>query len=421
VDNLRPEAGAAGRSRTSIVHIPHVGDNRWVGTTVDRLLPADDDGVAEALLELTREIATKELAPQVHEAEERGEFPGAAYRLLGKSGLLSLPFAEEYGGGGQPYQVYLQVIEEIATAWPSVGVGVSVHGLTANVVDTNGSEELKSEWLPRMLSGDWLGAYCLSEPQAGSDVSGIRTRAVLDPSAGSGRDAAYVVHGTKAWTSNGSCADYYILFARTSDDPKHGLSAFVLPADTDGMSFGAPEKKMGLACDVTTQVIFDGARIPVAQLVGGEGAGMRVALSALDAGRLGIAAVATGIAQSALAHAVAYAGEREQFGRVIGDQQGLQFLLADMAADVERARATYLHAARLKDAGRPFSRQASIAKLTASDAAMRVTTDAVQVLGGNGYTREYPVERLFRDAKVTQIFEGTNQIQRMVIGRDLLR
>jgi alkylation response protein AidB-like acyl-CoA dehydrogenase len=391
-----------------------------VGTTVDRLLPTDDDGAAEALLELTREIATKELAPQVAEAEERGEFPEAAYRLLGKSGLLSLPFAEEYGGAGQPYLVYLQVVEEIATAWPSVGVGVSVHGLTANVVAANGSEELKQEWLPRMLSGDWLGAYCLSEPQAGSDVSGIRTRATLDPG-GSGSAAAYVVHGTKQWISNGSCADYYILFARTSDDAKRGLSAFVVPADTEGMSFGAPERKMGLSCDVTTQVIFDGARIPAAQLVGEEGAGMRVALSALDAGRLGIAAVATGIAQSALAHAVAYAGEREQFGKPIGEQQGLQFLLADMAADVERARATYLHAARLKDAGRPFSRQASIAKLTATDAAMRVTTDAVQVLGGNGYTREYPVERLFRDAKVTQIFEGTNQIQRMVIGRDLLR
>jgi alkylation response protein AidB-like acyl-CoA dehydrogenase len=385
-----------------------------VGTTVERLLPHDDDGVGEALLELTREIATKELAPQVHDAEERGEFPEAAYRLLGKSGLLSLPFPEEYGGGDQPYETYLQVVEEIATAWPSVGVGVSVHGLTANVVNSNGSDDLRGEWLPRMLSGDWLGAYCLSEPQAGSDVSGIRTRAVRDGD-------EYVVNGTKQWISNGSCADYYILFARTSDDPKRGLSAFVVPDETPGMSFGAPEKKMGLACDVTTQVVFDGARIPAGQLVGEEGAGMKVALSALDAGRLGIAAVATGIAQSALAHAVAYAGQRQQFGRPIGELQGLQFLLADMAADVERARATYLLAARLKDAGRPFSRQASIAKLTASDVAMRVTTDAVQVLGGNGYTREYPVERLFRDAKVTQIFEGTNQIQRMVIGRDLLR
>ncbi|MGC4110558.1 MAG: acyl-CoA dehydrogenase family protein [Nocardioides sp.] len=385
-----------------------------MGTTVERLLPTEDDGVSAALLELTREIATQELAPQVHEAEEKGEFPEAAYRLLGRSGLLSLPFPEEYGGGAQPYETYLQVVEEIATAWPSVGVGISVHTLTANVVESNGDDELKKKWLPRMLGGDWLGAYCLSEPQAGSDVSGIRTRAVREGD-------EYVVTGAKQWISNGSCADYYILFARTSDDPKRGLSTFVVPADTEGLAFGAPERKMGLACDVTTQVLFDGARLPAAQLVGDEGQGMHVALSALDAGRLGIAAVATGIAQAALAHAVEYAGQRRQFGRTIGEQQGLQFLLADMAADVERARATYLHAARLKDAGRAFSRQASIAKLTASDAAMRVTTDAVQVLGGNGYTREYPVERLFRDAKVTQIFEGTNQIQRMVIGRDLLR
>jgi alkylation response protein AidB-like acyl-CoA dehydrogenase len=382
-----------------------------MGTTVDRLLPNEE---SVELLALAREIATKELAPKVAAAEEAAEFPGWAYDLLGKAGLLSLPFEEEYGGGGQPYEVYLQVVEEIAAAWPSVGVGTSVHALTATVVAANGSGELRDAWLPRMLSGDWLGAYCLSEPQAGSDVSGISTSARRD-----GDD--YVVKGVKQWISNGSCADYYILFARTSEDPKRGLSAFVVPDGLEGMSFGAPERKMGLHCDVTTQVLFDGARIPADQLIGEEGAGMRVALSALDAGRLGIAAVATGIAQSALAHAVAYAREREQFGRPIGEFQGLQFLLADMAADVERARASYLHAARLKDAGRPFSRQASIAKLTATDAAMRVTTDAVQVFGGNGYTREYPVERLMRDAKVTQICEGTNQIQRMVIGRDLLR
>jgi len=382
-----------------------------VTTIVDRLLPTDD---AEALLDLTRDICAKELAPQVHAMEEKAAFPEEAYRLLGRSGLLSLPFAEEEGGGGQPYEVYLQVIEEIATAWPSVGVGTSVHSLTANVVSVNGSEAMRAEWLPKLLSGDWLGAYCLSEPQAGSDVSSIRTRAVRD-----GDD--YVVNGTKQWISNGSCADYYILFARTSDDAKRGLSAFLVPNGTAGMSFGQPEKKMGLACDVTTQVIFEDARIPAAQLIGEEGSGMRYALGALDSGRLGIAAVGTGIAQAALAHAVAYAAERQQFGRAIGDFQGMQFLLADMAADVERARASYLHAARLKDAGRRYSRQASIAKLTATDAAMRVTTDAVQVLGGNGYTRDYPVERLFRDAKVTQIFEGTNQIQRMVIGRDLLK
>ncbi len=384
-------------------------------TTVDRLLPTEE---AEALLELTRELATKELAPQVHDAEENGEFPAAAYALLGKSGLMSLPFAEQYGGGEQPYEVYLQVVEEIAAVWPSVAVGLSVHTLTASVVAANASQEQCATWLPRMLSGEWLGAYCLSEPQAGSDVSGIKTRARLDGSADNGE---YVVSGTKQWISNGSCADYYILFARTGDHPTRGLSAFVVPADTAGMSFGAPEKKMGLACDVTTQVLFDQARIPVGHRIGEEGDGMKVALSALDSGRLGIAAVATGLAQGAMALAVGYARERQQFGKAIGEFQGLQFLLAELGVEVERARATYLHAARLKDAGRSFSRQASIAKLCASDAAMRVSTEAVQVLGGNGYTRDYPAERYFRDAKVTQIFEGTNQIQRMVIGRDLLK
>jgi alkylation response protein AidB-like acyl-CoA dehydrogenase len=382
-----------------------------VGTTVERLLP-DDDGVAEALLELTREISAKELAPQAHEAEERGEFPEGAYRLLGKAGLLSLPFPEEYGGGAQPYEVYLQVVEEIATAWPSVGVGVSVHGLTATVVATNGSDDLRQEWLPRMLGGDWLGAYCLSEPQAGSDVSGIRTRAVRDGD-------TYVVTGTKQWISNGSCADYYILFARTSDDPKRGLSAFVVPGETPGMTFGAPEKKMGLACDVTTQVAFDGARIPAAQLVGEEGGGMKVALSALDAGRLGIAAVATGIAQAALAHAVAYAGERRQFGKPIGELQMIQAMLADMDASTEAARQLLYTACEEIDAGHDASRWAAVCKLVAGDTAMRVTTDAVQVLGGYGYVDEYPVERMMRDAKITQIYEGTNEIQRLVIARTM--
>ena len=380
-------------------------------TTVDRLLPSED---AEALLGLTREIAAKELAPRVAEAEEQGVFPVEAYGLLGRSGLMALPFREDDGGAGQPYEVYLQVVEEVAAAWPSVGVGLSVHTLTASVVAAHATPEQRGAWLPPMLSGDWLGAYCLSEPQAGSDVSAIRTRAVREAD-------DYLLSGTKQWISNGSCADYYITFARTSDEPTRGLSCFIVPADTAGLSFGPPEKKMGLHCDVTTQVLFDGAPVPADQRLGEEGDGMRIALGALDGGRLGIAAVATGIAQAALALSVEYAGQRRQFGRPIGDFQGLQFLLADMGADVERARATYLHAARLADAGRPFSRQASIAKLTATDAAMRVTTDAVQVLGGNGYTRDYPVERLFRDAKVTQIFEGTNQIQRMVIGRDLLR
>ncbi len=378
---------------------------------VERLLPSDE---ARDLLELVREIASEQLAPRASQAEADAEFPRDVFHLLGKTGLMSLPFTEEDGGGGQPYEVYLQVLEEIATAWMSVAVDVSVHTLSSSALARFGTDEQRAHWLPGMLGGDQLGAYALSEPQAGSDVSAIATKAVLD-----GDD--YVINGTKAWISHGPHADFFLLFARTSADPRAGLSAFHVPAGTDGLSFGAPEKKMGMTASTTTQVLFDNAHVPADLRIGAEGEGMTIALSALDSGRLGIAACSTGLAQSALDLAVSYAAERKQFGKAIAEFQGLQFLLADMAAAVESARATYLHAARLRDAGRPFSRQASIAKLVATDAAMRVTTDAVQVLGGYGYTRDFPAERYMREAKVTQIFEGTNQIQRMVIARSLLK
>jgi alkylation response protein AidB-like acyl-CoA dehydrogenase len=378
---------------------------------VDRLLPTPE---AEELIRLVREISAEELAPRASEAEERGEFPRDVFKLLGQTGLLSLPFAEDLGGGGQPFEVYTQVLEEIASAWMSVAVDVSVHTLSTSAMARFGTDEQRARFLPAMLGGELLGAYALSEPQAGSDVSSIATRATRD-----GDD--YVINGTKAWISHGPHADFWLLFARTAPDPRGGLSAFHVEAGTPGVSFGPPEKKMGMTASTTTPVIFDDARVPVGHRIGEEGQGMAIALSALDSGRLGIAACATGLAQAALDLAVGYAGEREQFGRPIGEFQGLQFLLADMAAAVDSARATYLHGARLRDAGRPFSRQASVAKLVATDAAMRVTTDAVQVLGGYGYTRDFPAERYMREAKVTQIFEGTNQIQRMVIARDLLR
>ncbi|MGH3356541.1 MAG: acyl-CoA dehydrogenase family protein [Nocardioidaceae bacterium] len=378
---------------------------------VDRLLPTDE---ARDLLALTREICADRLAPRAAVDEEAEVFPRDVFRVLGDAGLLSLAFPEEYGGGEQPYEVYLQALEEIARAWMSVGVGVSVHSLSSSAVAAFGTAEQRDGWLPDMLGGAQLGAYCLSEPQAGSDVSGIQTRAVRD-----GDD--YVVNGVKAWISHGGHADFYLLFARTSQDPRRGLSTFHVPAGLDGMSFGAPEKKMGLTGSSTTQVVFEDVRVHANHLVGAEGDGMKIALSALDSGRLGIAACAVGLGQAALDEATRYATERRQFGQAIGEFQGVQFMLADMAVAVESARATYLHAARLRDAGRRFSRQASIAKLVATDAAMKVTTDAVQVLGGYGYTRDFPVERYMREAKVTQIFEGTNQIQRMVIARDLLR
>ncbi len=370
------------------------------------------------LIDLTREICAKELRPRVDEAERAAaldeSFPTEVFRTLGAAGLLSLPHPEEHGGYGQPYEVYLQVVEEVASAWMSVAVGVSVHSLTAYPVTTFGTDEQRAALLPGMLSGDQLGAYCLSEPLAGSDIASMTTRATRD---GDG----YVLKGRKAWISHAGHADYYTTFARTSDDGGRGLSCLVVPADAPGISFGAPEKKMGLHCDTVREVLFDDVRVDADRLIGDEGQGMAIALSALDAGRLGIAAAATGLAQSALDLAASYAKERQQFGRAIGEFQGMSFLLADMEAAVTSARATYLHAARLKDAGRAFSKEAAVAKLVATDAAMRVTTDAVQVLGGAGYTQDFPAERFMREAKVTQIFEGTNQIQRLVIGRHVLR
>ncbi len=371
---------------------------------------------SQDLIDLTREICADQLAPIVVAAEEKAEFPRATFALLGRAGLLSLPYAEELGGGGQPYEVYLQVVEEIASAWMSVAVGVSVHSLTCFPVAEYGTDRQRADLLPAMLSGQTLGAYCLSEPQAGSDVSAISTRARPTQDG-----SQYSLRGTKAWISHAGHADFYTAFVRTDDHPTRGLSCFVVPGDTAGISFGAVERTMGLACDTVRQVIFDDALVDSARLVGSPGLGMSIALHALDSGRLGIAAAATGLAQAALDVAAEYSKERKQFDKPISDFQGLSFMLADMEAAVTSARATYLHAARLKDAGRPFTRQAAVAKLLCSDAAMKVTTDAVQVLGGYGYTRDFPVERYFREAKVTQIFEGTNQIQRLVIARQLLR
>lgn len=378
-----------------------------------RLMPSDE---AQDLIDLTRQICAAELAPHVDAAEAAAEFPAHAFAVLGRAGLLSLPYPQEYGGSDLSYEVYLQVVEEIASVWMSVAVGVSVHGLTCFPLARFGTDEQKARLLPDLLSGARLGAYCLSEAEAGSDVAAMSTRARRAPD-GSG----YILTGTKAWISHAGHADFYTTFARTSDDGPRGLSCFVVPADTAGMSFGEPERKMGLHSDTVRQVHFDGAVVAADRLVGGEGQGLTIALSALSAGRLGIAAAATGLAQAALDVATAYAKQRVQFGERIGDHQGLGFLLADMQTAVLSARATYLYAARLKDAGRDYATHAAAAKLVATDAAMRVTTDAVQVLGGYGYTQDFPVERYMREAKVTQIFEGTNQIQRMVIARHLMK
>ncbi len=377
---------------------------------VDRLLPTQE---AEDLLALTREIADKELATRVEQHERAETYPDGLFATLGEAGLLGLPYAEELGGGGQPYEVYLQVLEELAARWAAVAVAVSVHGLSCFPLATFGSPAQQERWLPHMLAGEMIGGYSLSEPQAGSDAAALACRAVKV-------DNGYRITGTKAWITHGGKADFYALFARTADGPR-GVSCFLAPGAADGLSFGRPEEKMGLHAIPTTTAHWDGAVLDAERLVGAEGNGLQIAFAALDSGRLGIAAVATGLARAALDTAVAYANERTTFGKKIIDHQGLGFLLADMAAAVDSARATYLDAARRRDAGRDYSRQASVAKLVATDAAMKVTTDAVQVLGGYGYTRDFPVERYMREAKIMQIFEGTNQIQRLVISRHLAK
>jgi alkylation response protein AidB-like acyl-CoA dehydrogenase len=379
--------------------------------TVERILPTDE---ATALLGLTRELAEGELAQRVADFEARGEFPREIIRTLGRSGLLGLPYPEEYGGGGQPYEVYLQVIEELAGRWLAVAEAVSVHTLACYPVAAHGTDAQRKRFLPDLLGGELLGAYCLSEPQGGSDAAALATRAVLD-------GEEYVIDGTKAWITHAGVADFYNVFCRTGGPGPDGISCLLAEATTPGIVVQAREKTMGLRSSPIAQIAFDSARVGADRLIGEAGNGFRIAMRALDGGRLGIAACAVGLAQAALDYATGYAAEREQFGRPIITMQGLAFLLADMATQVSAARALTLHAARLRDAGRPYSVEAAKAKLFATDMAMQVTTDAVQVLGGYGYVADHPVERYMREAKVLQIVEGTNQIQRLVISRAFTR
>ncbi|MFE6314071.1 acyl-CoA dehydrogenase family protein [Streptomyces rochei] len=376
---------------------------------VDRQLPTDE---ARDLISLVREIAQREIAPRAAEEEDAGTFPREVFALLSDSGLLGLPYDAEHGGGEQPYEVYLQVLEELAAARLTVGLGVSVHTLASYALAAYGTKEQQAEHLPAMLGGGLLGAYCLSEPSSGSDAASLRTKAVRE-------GGEWVLSGTKAWITHGGIADFYTVMTRTGEDGPRGITAFLVPGDAEGLSAAVPEKKMGLKGSPTAQVNFDGVRVPDARRIGEEGQGFAIALSALDSGRLGIAACAIGVAQAALDTAVAYAAERRQFGKPIVDFQGLRFMLADMATQIEAGRALCLSAARLRDAGLPFAKQAAMAKLHCTDTAMRITTDAVQILGGYGYTADFPAERYMREAKVLQIVEGTNQIQRMVIARHL--
>lgn len=378
---------------------------------VTRLLPTPE---AHELLELTRELADKELAPHADDFEARGEFPRDLIRTLGRSGLLGLPYSAEYGGAEQPYEVYLQVLEILASRWVGIAETVSVHTLACYPLAHHGTAEQRERWLPDMIGGELLGAYCLSEPAGGSDAANLTTRAVRD-----GDD--FRISGTKAWITHAGVADFYNVFCRTGGPGPKGISCLLTAAGTPGLHPQARERTMGLRSSPVAQLAFDDAVVPAERLLGGEGEGFRIAMGALDSGRLGIAACAIGLAQGALDYAVNYARERVQFGRPIIDLQGLGFMMADAATQISAARALMLHAARLRDAGLPYSIEAAKTKLFATDMAMQVTADAVQVLGGAGYVADHPVERYFREAKVLQIVEGTNQIQRMVIARSLAK
>jgi alkylation response protein AidB-like acyl-CoA dehydrogenase len=379
---------------------------------VDRDFGFSDD--QRQIVGATREWVAERVAPVVEEHEEKKQFPRELFSQLGQMGLAGIPYDERYGGGGQPFLTYLAVLEEIATQFLSLAVTVSVHHLSASGIHNFGSDELKQHYLPKLFSAEWLGAYALSEASSGSDAASLRTRARRE-------DGGYVLDGSKRFISHGGEAEFYLVMARTGEEGPKGISAFAVERDFPGLEFGKLEEKMGWNASPMRELLFEECRVPAQNLIGEEGMGFTIALAALDGGRLGIAACSTGLAQGALDAAIGFAKERQQFGRPIMEFQGIQFMLADMATQVEAARRLYREAGRLRDEGANYTVVASMAKLFGSDTAMRVTTDAVQVHGGYGYMREYPVERYMREAKALQIVEGTNQVQRMVIGRSLSR
>jgi acyl-CoA dehydrogenase len=360
------------------------------------------------------EFAQKEIAPFAASYDESAEFPRETIDKMAANGLMGVPIPEEWGGAGADFLTYILFIEEISRACASTGVILAVHTSVGTFpILYYGTEEQKQKYVPKLARGEYIGAYALTEPSAGSDAGALRTSARREGD-------EYVLNGSKIFISNGGHADVYTVFATLDRSlGSRGITAFLVDKDTPGFSIGAVEKKMGLNADITTELIFEDCRLPASQLLGQEGEGFKIAMSLLDGGRIGIAAQGLGIAQGAFDEALKYARQREQFGQAIFDFQAVSFKLANMATRIEAARLLVYQAAYLKMKNLPCGKQASMAKMFATDTAMNVTTEAVQVLGGNGYSRRYPVERMMRDAKITQIYEGTNQIQRMVIARAL--
>ncbi|MDH3869205.1 MAG: acyl-CoA dehydrogenase [Desulfuromonadales bacterium] len=367
---------------------------------------------------MVREFAETEVAPGVKERDEEERFDRALmYDKLGELGLTGIVFPEAYGGAGADYISYAIAVEELSRVCASTGVTLSAHlSLGANPIYLFGTEDQKQTFLKPLAEGSKMGAFGLTEPSAGSDAGGTKTTAVLDGD-------EWVINGSKIFITNGKEAETYIVFARTDKDAKkhHGISAFIVEKGTPGFSFGKKEEKMGIRASLTYELVFENCRVPRANLLGEEGKGFKVAMKTLDGGRIGIASQALGIAQGALDASVAYTCERKQFDLPLAGFQGVSFQLADMATQVEAARLLVYKAAYLASADRPYGTESAMAKLHASETAMRVTTQAVQLHGGYGYTREYPVERMMRDAKITEIYEGTSEVQRLVIASALTR
>jgi acyl-CoA dehydrogenase len=369
----------------------------------------------EMMRKMVRDFAETEITPLVNRMDEEDRFPREIVNKMAQLGLMGIPIPEKWGGAGADFISYILALEEISKVSATVGVILSVHTSVGTMpILTYGNEEQKKKYVSRLASGKYLGAFALTEPQAGSEASNLRTSA---------RKAGdkYILNGNKIFITNSGEADVYVTFAVT--DPgkgSKGISAFIVEKDTPGFRVGKKEKKMGLNGSNTCELIFEDAEVPAENLLGREGQGYEVALSNLAGGRIGIAAQAIGIAQRAMQEALSYAKERHQFGKPIAKKQAIQFKLADMATQIEAARLLIYRAAEKRQKGKPCKKEASMAKMFASDTAMKVTTEAVQIFGGYGYTREYPVERLFRDAKITQIYEGTNEIQRIVIAGELL-
>lgn len=370
----------------------------------------------EMMRKMVRDFAQKEVAPAIERMESEDRFPIELIKKMGELGLMGIPIPEEYGGAGMDFTSYIIAINELSKVSAAVGVILSVHtSVGTNPILYFGTEEQKKKYIPKLASGQYLGAFALTEPSAGSDAGSLKTRAEK-------KENHYILNGAKVFITNGGLADTFIVFARTSASAgSKGVSAFIVEKDTPGLIVGKPEKKMGLHGSSTVQITFDNCVVPATQLLGEEGNGFKIAMANLDVGRIGIAAQALGIAEASLEHAIAYAKEREQFGKPISKQQGISFKIADMATEVEASKLLTYQAAYLKEKELPTGKIASMAKMFASKTAVKSSIEAVQVYGGYGYTEDYPVERFFRDAKVTEIYEGTNEIQHIVISKQVLK